>query len=112
MASDSATLARWWARFCGGQVVSQASLDEMTANLPGDDRYGLGLMDEDGGPKPSIGHEGIQVGFAAFANCFLEGGLVVSVLTNHEEGSTTFDLTRALTAAVTEWDRRLLAWPG
>lgn len=98
MASDSASLARWWARFCSGQVVSQSSLDELTAPLPNDDGYGMGLMDEDGGSRPAIGHEGLQVGFAAWATCIPEDGLVIVVLTNHHE-LVTGEVAEALAAA-------------
>ena len=49
MASDSISLARWWRAFCAGEIVSQASLTEMStfydnveSELPVD--YGLGLF--------------------------------------------------------------------
>lgn len=32
IASDSSSLARWWSRFCGGELVSEASLTEMTTS--------------------------------------------------------------------------------
>lgn len=80
MASDSATLARWWSRFCGGKVVSDSSLDEMT-NF--DDGYGLGLFDQtEFHGSPAVGSGGIQVGFTAYASCLLESGSVVVVLSN------------------------------
>lgn len=42
MASDSKTLARWWARFCGGEIVSRKPSTEMRASLASDEeRYGL-----------------------------------------------------------------------
>ena len=103
MASDSASLARWWARFCGGQIVSQASLDEMTDTRDGNDGYGLGLMDEHGGSRPAVGHEGLQVGFAAWATCLPADGLVIVVLTNHQE-LVTGDLVEALADAAAAWD--------
>lgn len=95
MASDSASLARWWVSFCRGQVVSPASLDEMTPARVGDDGYGLGLMDEHGQSRPAIGHEGLQMGFAAWATCLTEDGLVIVVLTNHQELATG-DVVEAL----------------
>jgi D-alanyl-D-alanine carboxypeptidase len=99
MASDSLTLARWWARFCGGEIVSQDSLTEMKANLASEeDRYGLGVMDEDGGSRPGMGHEGQQVGFASFARCLYEDGIVITVLTNDEE-LVTGDVVNALADA-------------
>jgi D-alanyl-D-alanine carboxypeptidase len=84
MASDAATLARWWARFCAGKVVSQASLDQMSGFRVGADEYGLGLMDEHGMRRPAIGHEGLQVGFASWAACLYDDGLVITVLANSE----------------------------
>jgi D-alanyl-D-alanine carboxypeptidase len=99
MASDSRTLARWFARFCGGEIVSQDSLTEMKANIASDEeRYGLGVMDEDGGSRPGMGHEGLQVGFASFARCLYEDGIVITVLTN-EESLVTGDIVNALAAA-------------
>jgi D-alanyl-D-alanine carboxypeptidase len=40
IASDSSSLARWWSRRCSGEIVSEASLTEMTTFQ---DWYGLGL---------------------------------------------------------------------
>jgi D-alanyl-D-alanine carboxypeptidase len=93
MASDSASLARWWSRFCGGELVSEASVTEMTTSSwvvvldeAVTDKYGLGLVD---GTKahgtPAVGHGGIQVGYTAWAMCFVEEGFVVVVLTNRED---------------------------
>ena len=44
IASDSISLARWWRAFCAGEVVSQASLTEMSTFVGGPDGYGLGLF--------------------------------------------------------------------
>ena len=43
MASDAPSLARWWRAFCADEIVSQASLNEMTTLSI--DGYGLGLYD-------------------------------------------------------------------
>jgi hypothetical protein len=43
MASDTISLARWWRAFCEGDIVSQASLTEMST-FGGPDGYGLGLF--------------------------------------------------------------------
>lgn len=60
MASDSASLARWWSRFCGGEIVSEASLTEMTTFQ---DNYGLGLADDTGQyGTPVVGHAGAMLG--------------------------------------------------
>jgi hypothetical protein len=39
MASDAPSLARWWRALCAGEIVSQASLTEMSTFHDG---YGLG----------------------------------------------------------------------
>ncbi|MEO5703631.1 MAG: serine hydrolase domain-containing protein, partial [Candidatus Limnocylindrales bacterium] len=45
MASDSLSLARWWRAFCAGEIVSQASLTEMSTFFDNVDiDYGLGLF--------------------------------------------------------------------
>lgn len=103
MASDSRTLARWWASLCRGDILSRDSLTEMKANIasPGE-RYGLGVMDEDGGSRPAMGHEGLQVGFASYARCLYEDGIVITVLTNDEE-LVTGDVIDALAEVAVSW---------
>jgi D-alanyl-D-alanine carboxypeptidase len=77
MASDSRSLARWWRAFCAGDIVSEASLTEMTTF---DDGYGLGLYS----PYPgAVGHTGEHVGYVSWAGCIPEDGVVVVVLSNH-----------------------------
>ena len=83
MASDSPTLARWWRAFCAGEIVSQASLTEMST-FRFADRYGLGLFDIAEGVTPSVGHAGWQTGYVSWAGCMPEDGSVVVVLTNQE----------------------------
>lgn len=86
MASDSASLARWWRRLCGGEIVSKASLTEMTTLRDG---YGLGFDGRmDSNVTPAVGHGGIHVGYAAWAVCHVEDGSVVVVLTNHKAGGS------------------------
>ncbi len=99
MASDSATLARWWGQLCGGQVVSDSSLDEMT-NFDDGDGYGLGLFDRtDVHGSPAVGNGGIQVGFNAYAACLLESGSVVVVLSNGGSFDAIVEVADALVAA-------------
>jgi D-alanyl-D-alanine carboxypeptidase len=76
MASDSPSLARWWRAFCAGEIVSPASLTEMTTFHDG---YGLGLYNPYGGV---VGHTGQHVGYVAWAGCLPEDGSVVVVLSN------------------------------
>jgi len=93
IASDSASLARWWSRFCAGELVSEAALTEMTTSSwivvldeAETDKYGLGLLDgTEAHGTPAVGHGGIQVGYAAWAMCFVEEGSIVVVLTNRED---------------------------
>lgn len=77
MASDSPSLARWWRAFCAGEIVSQASLTEMTTMHDG---YGLGLYEPD--PPGTVGHSGEHIGYMALAGCLPARGAVVVVLSN------------------------------
>ncbi len=59
VASDSPSLARWWRAFCAGEIVSQASLTEMST-FPDrsifDGGYGLGLFNPAHPFAPAVGH--------------------------------------------------------
>lgn len=86
MASDAPSLARWWRAFCAGEIVSQASLNEMTT-LHG--RYGLGLYDVAELGEQAVGHEGEGIiGYGgvleveSWAGCLPEEHTVVVVLSN------------------------------
>ena len=77
LASVSPSLARWWRALCAGEIVSQASLIEMTTLHEG--FYGLGLMSLYGG---AVGHGGYHIGYVAWAGCLPEDGSVIVVLSN------------------------------
>lgn len=79
MASDSPSLARWWRALCSGEILSQASVTEMTTFDDGDG-YGLGVFSLYGG---TVGHPGEHFGYAAWTGCLPEHGSVIVVLTNH-----------------------------
>jgi D-alanyl-D-alanine carboxypeptidase len=79
MASDSASLARWWRAFCAGEIVSEASLTEMTTFQDG---YGLGLSDVADPWAPAVGHTGESHGYVSWAGCLPEDGSIVVVLSN------------------------------
>lgn len=81
MASDAPSLAHWWRAFCAGEVVSQASLTEMTTFADG---YGLGLYDVADPFAHGVGHSGEHIGYRAWAGCLPEEGTVVVVLSNEE----------------------------
>jgi D-alanyl-D-alanine carboxypeptidase len=81
MASDSPSLARWWQAFCAGEIVSKASLTEMTTFHDG---YGLGLYDVADPFAHAVGHSGEHIGYRAWAGCLPEDGTVVVVLSNQE----------------------------
>jgi D-alanyl-D-alanine carboxypeptidase len=86
MASDSLSLARWWRALCAGQIVSAASLDEMT-DFDERPEYGLGIIDrsgEYGSDSGAVGHTGAILGFTSLALCFQKQGIVVVVLANAE----------------------------
>lgn len=88
MASDSATLSRWWGRLCGGRVLSEASLDTMTNHEDGDG-YGLGVQLLWGEHGPAVGHGGVHVGFNSYAACLPEKRIVLAVLANDEDLDTS-----------------------
>ena len=96
IAADSASLARWWRALCAGEVVSPASLAEMTTFRDG---YGLGLSDDTETFRASaVGHGGVQAGYAAYAGCLPDDGSVVVVLANREMAEVS-GIARALAAA-------------
>jgi D-alanyl-D-alanine carboxypeptidase len=106
MASDAISLARWWRAFCAGEVVSQASLTEMStfydnaaSGLPVD--YGLGLLDPaDGYSEGGVGHMGQAGAYESWAACLTADDLVVVVLTSGQyDASSIFDLGRPLVTA-------------
>lgn len=88
IASDSPSLANWWRAFCAGEIVSQASLTEMTTlrEEPGTGSpsggYGLGLYNVAYPYARAVGHTGVDVGFVSWAGCLPEHAAVVVVLTN------------------------------
>lgn len=77
MASDAPSLARWWRALCAGEIVSQASVTEMTTMHHG---YGLGLYEPD--PPGTVGHGGASSGYVSQAGCMPDPGIVVVVLSN------------------------------
>lgn len=86
MASDSPSLARWWRAFCAGEIVSQATLTEMSAFDPDvsifDGGYGLGLFNPAYGYARAVGHQGELFGYMSWAACLPEDGAVIVVLSN------------------------------
>jgi D-alanyl-D-alanine carboxypeptidase len=101
MASDAPSLARWFGALCAGQVVSPASLDEMT-DFDKRPEYGLGIWDrrcEYGSDSGALGHTGLaREGYRTAALCFQDPGIVVVVLANadeHDVDRTAGNLWRA-----------------
>ncbi len=99
IASDSVSLARWWARLCAGDVVSEASLAEMTNPLVAGEEYGLGLTASDLDGRQGVSHGGLHVGFSSWAQCFVDEGFVVVVLANDEDVDGGIEVVKALAAA-------------
>ncbi len=99
IASDAATVARWWASLCRGEVVSEASLDAMVAPLVEGQEYGLGFKAEDLDGRQGVGHDGMHVGFTSWAGCVVDEAAVVVVLANDEDVDGTFEVAKALVAA-------------
>jgi len=102
MASDSISLARWWRAFCGGRIVSPASLTEMStfydnseAGLPID--YGLGLFNPADGYAKGVGHMGQAGAYESWAGCLTDDDLIVVVLTNGKyDANSIFELGKPL----------------
>jgi D-alanyl-D-alanine carboxypeptidase len=97
IASDSPSLARWWRAFCAGEIVSQASLTEMSAFDPDasdfDGAYGLGLFNPAHGyTRGTVGHQGELFGYMSWAACLPEDGAVIVVLTNRPVHSLSVEL--------------------
>ena len=88
MASDAPSLARWWKALCAGEVVSAASLNEMT-DFRTRPEFGLGIWDrrsEYGYGSGALGLVGVaDEGYGSAALCFQDPGIVVVVLANAEE---------------------------
>ena len=86
IASDSPSLARWWRALCAGEIVSQASLTEMSTFEPAAHlgRYGLGVYNPANGYAQAFGHTGQLPGYMSWAACLPEDEAVIVVLTNHE----------------------------
>lgn len=90
MASDSISLARWWLAFCGGEVISEASLTEMSTfydnlefELPVN--YGLGLFNPvQRAGLEAVGHLGANFGYKSSAGCLTEDHVIFVVLTNQD----------------------------
>jgi D-alanyl-D-alanine carboxypeptidase len=82
IASDALSLARWWRAFCAGEIVSEASLAEMTTWVGGADAYGLGLFNPADPWAAGAGHLGSNFGYVSWAGCLPDDHLVVVVLTN------------------------------
>ena len=95
IASDSPSLARWWRAFCAGEIVSQASLTEMSTFPEGQvfaGAYGLGLYNPAHGYARGVGHTGETPGYMSLAACLPEEEAVIVVLTNHrlDDGQLDF----------------------
>jgi D-alanyl-D-alanine carboxypeptidase len=81
MASDAPSLARWWRALCAGEIVSQASLTEMSTFHDG---YGLGLINPGDPYAQGVGHtgEGFGDSYVSWAGCLPADAAVVVVLSN------------------------------
>jgi D-alanyl-D-alanine carboxypeptidase len=98
MASDPISLARWWRTFCAGEIVSEASLTEMSTFYDNVDfDYGLGLMNPADGYAQGIGHMGQNFGYNSWSACLTEEDVIIVVLTNFD--ADIFGLGAALAVA-------------
>ena len=63
IASDSISLARWWRAFCGGEIVSQASLTEMSTFVDALPVTDSGCSTPTDTYAASVGHTGGNFGY-------------------------------------------------
>lgn len=85
MASDSISLAHWWRAFCAGEIVSEASLTEMSTFYDNEIDYGLGLFNPaQRASVKAVGHLGANFGYKSSAGCLTEDPLIFVVLTNQD----------------------------
>ncbi|HSK94778.1 MAG TPA: serine hydrolase domain-containing protein [Candidatus Angelobacter sp.] len=86
MASDSISLAHWWRAFCAGEIVSEASLTDMSTFYDNVDvDYGLGLFNPaQRASVKAVGHLGANFGYKSSAGCLTEDPLIFVVLTNQD----------------------------
>ncbi len=103
--SRASDVLRFYRALFGGQLVSEALREELTAFLPSEDLpeptmrgYGLGLSDYRFGERRAWGHRGIIMGFDATPVFLPDLGVSLVVLTNHSQQDSTFggDLVSAL----------------
>jgi len=98
MASDSLSLARWWRALCAGEILSEASLTEMSTFYDNADiDYGLGLMNPADEYAQGVGHMGANFGYNSWSACLTDDHLIVVVLTNFD--ASIFELGRPLVVA-------------
>ena len=90
MASDSISLARWWRAFCAGEIVSEASLTEMSTFYDDDDRLRARSVQSRDGYAQGVGHMGPNFGYNSWAGCLTDDDLIVVVLTNFDSTSSSW----------------------
>jgi D-alanyl-D-alanine carboxypeptidase len=104
MASDAPSLARWFGALCAGQVVSPASLDEIT-DFEKRPEFALGIWDrrsEYGYGSGALGLVGLaDEGYRTAALCIQNPGIVVVVLANDAEHDADTTAGRLVDAAST-----------
>jgi D-alanyl-D-alanine carboxypeptidase len=98
IASDSPSLARWWRALCAGEIISQASLTEMSMFKPAEyiGGYGLGMYNPAVGYGPAFGHTGELPGYFSWAACLPDDEAVIVVLTNHHPDDGQFAYSHVL----------------
>ena len=100
MASDSISLARWWRAFCAGEIVSEASLTEMSTfydNARSSRLRARAVQSRGLGTRRASGTWVQNFGYNSWAACLTEDHLIVVVLTNFD--ASIFELGRPLVMA-------------
>ena len=104
IASDSPSLARWLRALCAGEIISQASLTEMSTFKPAEyiGGYGLGMYNPAVGYGPAFGHTGELPGYFSWAACLPDDEAVIVVLTNHHPDDGQFAYSHGLARPLVE----------
>ena len=102
MASDAPSLARWWRAFCAGEIVSQASLNEMTTLSI--DGYGLGLYDVAESYEQAVGHAGEGIRATAMLGDRVAGWVPARGARSRRraEQSNAYDISEEVALALVE----------
>jgi D-alanyl-D-alanine carboxypeptidase len=109
MFSSSRDLTRWTEALFSGEILTQASLDEMltfhSLSIPGNvyDGYGLGVGRFVVAGHRAYGHGGETPGYRSLMVHMPESGVSITVLMNEVNGACLFSVTEGLVQTVQDY---------